>query len=211
MEKLGKIFGSSYRVKIMRLFLFNDSKDFDIDDIVKRTFVSKVNAKKELTLLTKIDFLRKRQFTKKVINKTTKKVKTSGFLNKKVNGWTLNNKFELIDPLRSLLIESELIKEKEIIKRFKKTGNIKLMILSGLFIRDEDRKLDILIVGDRNDRNLLNKEIKKLESEIGKELTYAVFDTKEFEYRISMYDKLIRDVMENNHRLLINKIFEEYL
>ncbi len=204
MEKLGKIFGSTYRVKIMRLFLFHDSKDFDIDEIVKRTLVSNANARKELNLLTKIDFLKKKSFSKK----TTKKNKSTEFVNKRVSGWTLNKKFELVDPLRSLLLESELIKEKEIIKRFKKTGTIKLMILSGLFTKDEDRKLDILIVGDRNDRTMLNREIKKLESEIGRELMYAVFDTKEFEYRISMYDKLIRDVMENDHKLLINKIIE---
>lgn len=206
MEKLGKIFGNQYRVKIMRLFLFNDTDVFDIDDIVKRTLVSNTNTKKELNMLTKINFLKKKTFTKQVSKKTGKNSKSSGFKSKKVSGWVLDKKFELIEPLKSLLIESELIKEKELVNRIKKTGTIKLIVLSGLFISDEDRKLDILIVGDRNNRNLLNREMKKVESEIGRELMYAVFDTDEFEYRIRMYDKLIRDVMENEHRLLVNKI-----
>jgi hypothetical protein len=64
----------------------------------------------------------------------------------------------------------------------------------------------MLIVGDSLKREVLEKEIVTLESEIGRELSYAVFETKEFNYRITMYDKLIRDVLENKHSLIINKI-----
>lgn len=41
--------------------------------------------------------------------------------------------------------------------------------------------------------------IKGLESEIGKELDYVVFDTKEFMYRMEMYDKLVCDILDYPH------------
>ena len=121
-------------------------------------------------------------------------------------GYGINPRFDLLKPLQVLLVDSELIKSKELIKRIRKAGTIRLLILSGLFVRDENRKLDILIVGEKIKRDVLEKEITIIESEIGRELSYAFFDQKEFEYRLSMYDKLVRDIMENAHRRLIDTL-----
>jgi len=206
MESLGKIFGSSHRVKIMRLFLFHELEAFDIGDVSDRSLVKRPDARKELTMLTKIGFLKKKSFTKKIPKKASKAEPNPGFKRVAAQGWILNKKFELAVPLQSLLIDSELVKEKSLIKKLKKAGSIKLLALSGIFLRDENRNIDMLIVGDSLKREVLEKEIVTLESEIGRELSYAVFETKEFNYRITMYDKLIRDVLENKHSLIINKI-----
>lgn len=208
MESLGKIFGSNQRVKIMRLFLFNDVVVFDIDDVVTRTKIKKVDARKELNMLTKIGFLRKKNFTKKVAKKTFKNDTKPEFKSLKKQGWVLDKKFELAEPLRVLLLDSELVKEKDIIKRIRKSGPIKLLVLSGLFTRDINRKLDLLVVGTNLKKDILEKEVTILESEIGRELSYAIFDQAEFDYRVRMYDKLIRDVMENKHIKLINSIIK---
>jgi len=206
MESLGKIFGSNHRVKIMRLFLFNESTAFDIDDITDRSKVKKTEARKEINALLKIGFLKKKQFSKKV---TLKKRNKEGKIQYKKNmtkGWVLNKRFDLIEPLKKLLIDSELIKEKEINSRLRKAGTIQLLLLSGIFTRDDNRKLDLLIVGKKLKKDILEKEISVIESEIGRELRYAFFDASEFNYRVSMYDKLIRDVLENNHIKAIYKM-----
>ena len=208
MESLGKIFGSNNRVKIMRLFLFNQYDVFDINDIVLRSLVKKPDARKELSMLSKIGFLRKKTFIKKTTKEGKGKNAKQKITKKQTTGWILDSKFDLADPLKTLLIDSKLIREKELIARIKKTGTIKLLALSGLFVKDYNRKLDILIVGDRLKRAIFEKEIVKLESEIGRELSYAIFETKEFNYRIKMYDKLIRDLIENEHQMLINKILK---
>ena len=199
MEKLGKLFGSNARVKIMRLFLFNESQAFGVDDIVEKSIIQKSDVKRELQLLTKIGFLKKKTFVKKTILK-------SGKIKKKtVKGWVLNPKFDFIEPLRTL-IESELIDEKEFLKKLKKAGALKFVTLSGLFLKDEDRKIDILIVGNNIKKNVLSHEIRKLEAEIGQELSYAVFGVDEFQYRLDMNDKLVRDVMENKNYVLLDKL-----
>ena len=208
MESLGKIFGSNNRVKIMRLFLFNQYDVFDINDIVLRSLVKKPDTRKELSMLSKIGFLRKKTFIKKTTKEGKGKNAKQKITKKQTTGWILDSKFDLADPLKTLLIDSKLIREKELIARIKKTGTIKLLALSGLFVKDYNRKLDILIVGDRLKRAIFEKEIVKLESEIGRELSYAIFETKEFNYRIKMYDKLIRDLIENEHQMLINKILK---
>ena len=77
------------------------------------------------------------------------------------------------------------------------------MLVSGVFIHNKDSRADILIVGDGLKKNLIEAAVKGLEAEIGKELSYAMFETQEFLYRINMYDKLVRDVLDYPHERLI--------
>ena len=207
MEPLTKIFGSSRRVKVMRLFLFNEETPFDIDDLAERTRSKKTEVRKEVTMLVRIGFLKKKTFTKSVPKKTrSKKITQAQFRKVKKHGWILNETFELLRPLKSLLLESELVDEQQVKQRVKKLGSVKLLILSGVFVGDDNRFVDVLVVGNKLNPSSLNREISIIESEGGRELAYAFFDQKEFEYRMGMYDKLVRDVLENDHRKLINTI-----
>ena len=52
-------------------------------------------------------------------------------------------------------------------------------------------------------RGKIEEGIRKLEAEIGAELVYAIFDTKEFIYRLNMYDKLVRDILDYPHEVLL--------
>ena len=60
-----------------------------------------------------------------------------------------------------------------------------------------------MIVGDNLKKVAIEGGIRKLEAEIGAELTYAVFNTKEFVYRLNMYDKLVRDILDFPHEVLL--------
>jgi hypothetical protein len=66
--------------------------------------------------------------------------------------------------------------------------------------------VDLLVVGDNMKLSLLENIIKTIESEIGKEIRYAVFETQEFTYRYSVFDKLIRDILDFQHEKIINKL-----
>ena len=205
MESLGKIFGSKSRVKIMRLFLFNKTTSFDIDDVIDRARIKKPEARKELVMLEEIGFLKKKNFTKKVLTPVRKKNSEPVVKKIKTKGWVINTRFDLMRPLQQLLVDSELIKEKDLLKRIKRSGLIKLLVLSGIFTKDSNRKLDMLIVGEKVKKEILDKELAIIESEIGHEIRYAFFTQEEYAYRISMYDKLVRDVMEYEHITLFDK------
>lgn len=222
MQQLAKIFDSSARVKIMRLFLFNDKAPFDIQDIAKRSKVSVPTARKEVKILGDVGFLKKKTFTKEVkltpkskTSKTTKKnTKTSTsakktaqkIQKKKVQGWALNNGFPLADPLKKLLVDSELVKTKELPKRFEAAGKIKMLVLSGIFMKDDERSVDMVVVGDKIDMRKLQKTMQTIESEVGKELRYSVFTPKEFQYRIEMYDQHLLDIFEYPHERVVDKL-----
>lgn len=204
MEILGKLFGSSARVKILRLFLYHPEHTFDAQDVMGRSKISLNILRKEMSILERIGFLKKKAYVKEYAVKN-KKTLTLSYRKKKTQGWFLNQQFSLNKPLRYLLIDSELVKTRELPKRFMKAGKIKLFILSGIFMHDDARSLDMLIVGDKLKKHTIDSAVAVLEAEIGKELRYAVFDSEEFLYRLKMYDKLIRDTFDHPHESIINK------
>ncbi len=198
MDVLGKIFGSQARVKLMRLFLFHEGKSFPLEEITKRTLLRRDTVRRELKVLESIGFLKKGNLIHTVRGK--RKIKK-----RRVSAWRLNPRFELKIPLRTLLIETQLIREKDILSMIRRAGKLKLLVLSGLFVRRPESEVDMLIVIDSPNKRELERSIKKIESEIGKELLYAVFSMKEFRYRLDMYDKLVRDVLENEKSILFDR------
>ncbi len=181
MEILGKILGSPAKVKIMRLFLLNPTKGFTNKDVIKRSRVNPSLANKELRVLSSINFVKKH-----------------------VNGeYFFNTSFKYTSEVESLLINSDSLDKNIILETFKKVGKVKLLIVAGIFIKNKDSRVDLLIVGDKMSRSKIEEGIKKLEAEIGKELVYAIFDIKEFEYRLNMYDKLIRDIIDFPHEVVL--------
>ncbi len=208
MDILGKLFSSNALVKIMRLFLSNPEQAFENKDIVERSKVTNSSLRTEIAILKSIGFVKKKVFYKEIVSKTkTKKTKKPARVRKKkVQGWTLNSEFPYLHSLRNLLLNSELVNRKNTVDKIKTIGSIKLVVLSGVFLGEDASRVDILIVGDKMSKNKLNSVLKIIESEIGKELEYAVMETKEFNYRLGMYDKFIRDILDYPHEKLIDKI-----
>ncbi len=191
METLSKLFGNETKVKVMRLFLFNPEHVFDISDIAKRTKVVMFKVRKEISILERIGLIKRRM---------TNKSKSRG------HGFILDPQFSYLTPLQNFLVNVEPLHPKEIIKKISHLGSIKLIIIAGVFIQELESRVDILIVGDGVKRAALEKTIKTLESEIGKELRYAYFTTEDFKYRISMFDKLTRDILDYPHKKVLNRL-----
>ena len=80
------------------------------------------------------------------------------------------------------------------------------IVIAGVFIQEPESRVDMLIVGDGVKKTALENTIKLLESELGKELKYAYFTTQDFQYRLSMFDKLIRDVLDYPHKKVLNRL-----
>lgn len=194
METLAKLFGGQPRVKIMRLFLLNSNNDFEIEEIVSRSRVSKSNVRKEINTLSGIGFIKHKIITKEGTRGAKKRIST----------WHLNQSFQHLPPIQDLLVNPSILLQEDLPERFKPIGKIKLMIVSGVFIGDDKSRADILLVCDKLKKNNLNQIIKNLEVEIGKELDYVVFNSEEFKYRLDMYDKLVCDVIDLPHKKLID-------
>lgn len=203
MDTLTAIFGNTVKVKILRLFLFNESTAFLFGEIVERTKSPSKIVKKELSILSKAEILKVRQVSKEV--QVTKGKKT---FTKKLEGqgYILNNKYTYLDPLKNLLTIVSLRVDESLTRRFTNVGKIKLFIVAGVFTQNWDSRVDLLIVGDDLNLNRIESVIKVIESEIGKEIAYSAFETQDFEYRFGIHDRLVRDILDYPHITLLDRM-----
>lgn len=197
-----KLFSSGTLVKMMRLFLFNPEEPFAIDDIIKRTRSKREDVKYEAKLLSDVGFLKSRVFYKEAAQRSAKtKRKTR---KKKVRGLVLDQSFQYLPQLRALLVNEHLLDDAEMKKRLRKVGTVKLAIATGVFVQEQDARLDLLVVADKVKPALLHGVVKDLEALIGSELRYTLLSSEDFRFRLSVRDRLLRDVLEHTYTVLIN-------
>jgi hypothetical protein len=212
MEPLARLFGSALRVKIMRLFLFQEGEGYTVNEITVRTQSKIDNVKKELKLLESAGFVIYKDFgegfeevlPEDVVQKRTRNSSTRKTA--RLVGYAINTESALIRGLRELLVDSNLISTKDLQKHFAGFSYIKLLLLSGVFMKIDNVKADLLLVGEKIDMKRLMQTIKLIESEIGKEIRYSVFTPEEFLYRISMYDKYVLEILAAPHERIIQKM-----
>jgi DNA-binding MarR family transcriptional regulator len=203
MEILGRLFGSEAKTKIIRLFLFNPEAVYNAQDISSRTNIKGRQIRTALKSLVKMGLIRKKSASKET--KSTKKVKQKTRKIKEIV-YFLDQKFPYADTLSNLMFAASIKADDRLAARIMPAGKIKLIIASGIFARQNDARLDLLIVGDDINENKLDRIIGSLETDIGRYLTYSSLTMTDFNYRLDLHDRLIRDVIDFDHIVLTDKI-----
>ena len=123
--------------------------------------------------------------------------------------YSLNRDFEFMKELKDLMLKSSPAEKEEITARLLKLGKIKLAIIAGVFLNKENldgTTTDLFIVSDDLDRKKFNTLLKYLEAETGGEVRFVVMEKDEFTYRLSMFDRFVRVLLEGPHEKLINRL-----
>lgn len=187
MDPLARLFGSYARLKLLRLFLFNNDMSFGVADIVERAKTPKDVARKEIAALVACGVIKKRT-------------------GKGAAEYTANRKFQYFDALQTFIRSTTNLSDADMVTSFKKAGAIRLIVLTGLFTGAVETKIDVLVVGDKLDERSLDASIRTLEADLGRELRFASFSTEDFQYRRGVYDRLLRDVFDFPHRVLFDRL-----
>lgn len=186
-DALSTLLGSSARVKLLRLFLFNPKESYSQSEAASRARVPSSAARTELNTYLRTKLIRSRTGQK------------GG------KRYMLNPQFLYLAAFQHLLLNLPT-RGADIVRRLRSTGVIKLIMLSGIFADEYDARLDILIVGDKLSDTKIKSAIQKLEAELGKELRYVALTSEEFLYRMEVYDKLIRDVLDYPHIVALDRL-----
>ena len=202
-DMLSALFGSSARVRILRLFLSNLDNCYTAAEVTQRSKVHPQTTRKELRLLQKIGLLKKRQCVRVVTTGRGRNKKTTS---KKVQGFAVDRQFSELIALRNFILNIAPTDDHGIAKRVSVAGKVKLLVVSGVFIHHPDSRIDILIVGDAMKESRLKSAIRDLEAQMGHELRYAAFSTDDFTYRLGVYDRLIRDVLDYPHHIIVDRL-----
>lgn len=187
MDKLSKLFGSPARLKMLRLFVFNKESSLTLAEVAQRTKLSKEAARREIAELLAAGLLKKKG------DRTAAR-------------YYVDSKFEHLAALNDFILETTSVRPQKILATLKRAGSLRLVALSGHFTGIVEPQIDLLVVGENLDERALAHAVHALEAELGREIRYASFATADFRYRLGVYDRLLRDVFDYPHRLLIDKI-----
>lgn len=196
-DPLTILFGSQARVKLLRFFLFNPSKEFTFDEISRRARLVRRTARTEMNALERAEVIKKKQFYVQEEG-SAKKVRAMGY--------SLNRTFVNLQSLQTFLFETAPINGKTVLKHLRKAGTVDFVVVAGIFVRDFDQRIDVLLAMKKYSSAKVETAIRSLEAELGVEIRFAAFESEDLVYRVGMYDKLTRDVFDYPHQILVDKI-----
>ncbi len=188
-DTLQKPFGTNSRLKLLRLFLFNPKSTFSLAEAAERSQCKISEVRSEFAVFLQIGLIKKARRGSVAAAR-----------------YHLNPNFEYTLELQNLLLNTSH-HAAELYDYLRGTGAIKLIIIAGVFLGEwEDSRLDLFVVGERlNDRKMLT-QVRKLESELGKELRYAALSSEQFLYRLGMNDHLLKDIFDYPHTIIFDKL-----
>lgn len=186
-EILETLFGSKAKTRILRFFLLNPDKEYSIEEIAKKNMLSRAAARKEINDMKKIKF---------VIEHSRQRIKH----------YASNQSFHYYYELKNLFAKSSSSPQCKSLTKIKNIGDVKLALVSGVFMNYPKSKVDMVLVANNVSRGKLKNVMGSLEAEIGKELSFVLMNSDEFKYRLDMLDRFLLDFIEGTHTELINKI-----
>ena len=195
MDAIHTLFGSALRVKIIRLFLFNPETGFSLSSLSERTQGSIRKVRKEIPLLLKSGLIKK-----KLVTDIARKSRRA------THGYVLNSAFPHIDALYTFILDTTKLSDRHVLTKISRLGKVKLIVIAGAFVKQWDSRIDLLIVGDEIKEKELLKTLKSIEADMGRELRFSYLSLSDFSYRISVYDRLLRDVLDYPHKILLDRI-----
>ncbi|OGZ58469.1 MAG: hypothetical protein A3B96_04000 [Candidatus Spechtbacteria bacterium RIFCSPHIGHO2_02_FULL_43_15b] len=221
-QSLELLFESEAKVKLLKLFLRNDGFKFTASEVRSRAQIDISAAKSNLEKLRLAGFLKSySKKEEKIIVREVRVVKKEKNKKPKISivkrrrkkeviekVYFINPHFVFFNELRDLVLKSSPASKSRILSRSKGLGRVKMLVLSGIFLR-VDRQLsrtDLLMVADDVSEKRFQKFLRHLEAEVGCEIQFSLMSSDEFYYRHKMLDRFLRDILERPHEVLINKL-----
>lgn len=178
----------------MQLFYSNPNRSFYVREITRKIDEQINSVRRELANLLSIGIISSDNTDNKLY-------------------YEVNQSYEYYDPLLAIFGQGagktsaptkttdKTATEREKIKAL---GNVVAALYTGQFTRDESGGIDFLVVGDVN-QHALQRFIKELEEQEGKEIRYALMTAEEFDYRRQVKDRFITTVLAAKKQVLIDK------
>lgn len=186
-EILETLFGSKAKTRILRFFLLNPEKEYRIAEIAQKNMLPSSAVKKEMNELGKIKFI-------------------TQHVRKEIKYYELDQTFCFYFELKNLFAKSSSSPQCKSLTKIKNIGDVKLVLLSGIFLNYPKSKVDMILVANNVSRGKLKNVMNGLEAEVGKEVSFVLMNSDEFKYRIDMLDRFLLDFIEGTHLELIDKI-----
>jgi len=183
---LATILSSPLRIKALAYILKRPGQEATAAEFASIAGTTKENAQKELNALVRLNMLRTR-------------------------GTTRDKKFvadeadPLYVPIRNLLLQATTPDDKDILNSFRGIRGLWLLVTAGSLVNEVRSSVDLLIVTRNPDEPQIAKAVKKIESLAAIPIRYAVLEVEEYLGRRQAYDRMLRDIFEYSHRVILER------
>lgn len=184
------LFGSKTRVKLLNLFLNNPGKSFYVREITRLIDEQINSVRRELSNMLEVGVI------------------TSDNADNKLY-YEVNQRHDSYVPLRAIFAKEDVKLSQP------KTANAswhrslteldgaRLVVLAGVLVEGSVSKIDALVVGSTAPAKL-QRAMKAVEKNEGRELNYSLMPFDEFYYRLSVRDKFITEILNGSHTVLVD-------
>jgi hypothetical protein len=195
---------SSALARVLRVFIFDQSSVFTAVQVSKRSGVSLAMAQLEIKVLTKLGVIKGRSIAN-VADSQRQQKSGKKLVRKFEKVWFVDPNFKHLRALSSFVHEVSPAQYDVVLDALKRTGKLGVVVLSGSFLGDASRPVDLLVAAESISESRLDDAVRKLEPMFGREIRYAAFSTPEFRYRLTVQDRLIRDTLDYPHTILLDR------
>lgn len=200
---LASFVDSTALARVLRVFIFDQSGVSTVQQIARRAGVSLAMAQLEIKELSRLGIIKGRSIDTSAQlseNKTSKKSRR-----KLEKVWFVDPHFKHARALTAFVHEVSPAQYDVVLDALKRTGKLGVVILSGTFLGDNTRPVDLLVAAESLSEARLESAVRRLEPMFGREIRYAAFSTPEFRYRLTVQDRLIRDTLDYPHTILLDR------
>ena len=185
---LKALFSSQTRVKLLSTFLLHPEQEFFIRELT-RLLDEQINSiRRELENLRKIGLVKARQRNRKKY-------------------YRVDTDFALFTELQSMFTK-EMQQDTPFMSSLKRLPDVEFILVAGA-LTGSDSKVDILLVGDTS-ADVLEALMAQDDEVRGKNLKYSIFSEADFLYRLSLGDRFIRTILDDQKNIVVlNKIQKE--
>lgn len=183
------LFGSKARARLLRLFVLNPDKEFSLEEALEKTLVPRREAVRLFNQFKKF----------KIVLEHSRKSKKS---------YVANVHFDLYPELRSLFSNPSFDIDNKSFRKLRGAGDVRLLLVSGLFLKYPKSKADMILVANNVSRSKLKAAITSLEAEVGQEVRFVLMTLEELQYRLNMMDRFLMEFVEQPYEEVLNKVPE---
>ncbi|MBI2607488.1 MAG: hypothetical protein HYW51_01555 [Candidatus Doudnabacteria bacterium] len=182
---LAEFLSSKQKSKLVNLFLSSPKRSFSYTELRQTTKCPSKLLHQTIKELTKLEFL-------------------LSFQKGRHKFFQINKHFALYPELIGLIKKQKQIPKDLLVKQASKIGDCKFAALTGVFAGRPRMETDVLFVGKVSPMRL--KRFLKLAEKFAEgDVGYTIFSSQEFEYRKIMNDRFIKNILENNPVIVVDK------
>jgi len=212
-----QLFGSKTRVKLLGLFYQNPGRAFYVREITRKIDEQINSVRRELANLLSIGIISSDTSNNKLYYEANQNFEHYDALASMFGGVPLKKSSkkkadiakdgdagDQVEAADVALEQTPQAPQDESVASLIKAGNVRLLVYTGQFTRDDLAGVDIFMVGDINTSNLENA-IALLEKSEKKSLRYSVLTPQEYMYRRQINDRFVSNFLQSKKIVHVDK------